>query len=241
MLFKRKRVVQVMSRQGRPKRRMPRLPRRVGRSVLVVALHARVTRLLGRRRRRCHVRYSRERGSDSRGFRRFRRRSSRWPRRRRRGGSLFRRGRTAAKHAWVWPLGYGVRGGGAGPATVQLRGEVRGELFGTARPRRGQWCGQLSAESRVASKVREVASVFQPLASRSATPAVLAKALVPRWLQLRQTVCDTFEGICRNLGAWKDARPPVRANSSAAPSRQLTISTPSPKDEQDAPSGSHRL
>jgi hypothetical protein len=213
VLFERKRVVQVMSRQGRPKRRMPRLPRRVGRSVLVVALHARVTRLLGRRRRRCHVRYSRERGSDSRGFRRFRRRSSRWPRRRRRGGSLFRRGRTAAKHAWVWPLGYGVRGGGAGPATVQLRGEVRGELFGTARPRRGQWCGQLSAESRVASKVREVASVFQPLASHSAAALFYPPALDISQPQQRRTVCDTLEGICRYLGAGKGARLSVRANS----------------------------
>ena len=132
MLFERKRVVQVMSRQGRSKRRMPRFPRRGGRSVLVVALHARA-RLLGRRRRRCRVRYARERSSDARGFGRHRRRS-RWSRRRRGGGGFLRGGRTAAKHGpwgpWEY-FGYGVRGGGLPQRRVQTRGEVCGESFFT--------------------------------------------------------------------------------------------------------------
>ena len=116
MLFERKRVVQVMSRQRRSKRRVPRFPRRGGWGAFLVALHARVTRLLGahgrgRRRRRGRVRYSRERSSNPRCLRECLRRS-RWPRRRRGGGCLLGGRRAAAKHG---PCGGWVRGGGAAP------------------------------------------------------------------------------------------------------------------------------
>ena len=166
MLFERKRVVQVMSRQGRSKRRMPRFPRRGGRSVLVVALHARA-RLLGRRRR-CRVRYSRERSRYTRGFRRYRRRS-RWSRRRRGGGGFLRGGRTAAKHGLVvlGVLGgpwYGVRGGGAAPAFGPVCREVVAKLLRPCAALQGQWCGQRGQKDLVF----EIASVFQPLASHNA-------------------------------------------------------------------------
>ena len=203
MLFERKRVVQVMSRQGRSKRRMPRFPRCGGRSALVVALHARA-RLLGRRRRRGRVRYSRERSSNPRCLRECLRRS-RWPRRRRGGGCLLGGRRAAAKHGWgSWGLGQRRRC--CPQRWVQARGVVRGEkLFMYVRSLEGQWCGQTGRKSRGDF---EVLVCYMTLAGAAAPHRVFALERSARHQPaLPYTLCDTLKTSYRRAGLGGSRKP----------------------------------
>ena len=192
-----------MSRQGRSKRRMPRFPRRGGRSALVVALHARA-RLLGRRRRRGRVRYSRERSSNPRCLRECLRRS-RWPRRRRGGGCLLGGRRAAAKHGWgSWGLGQRRRC--CPQRWVQARGVVRGEkLFMYVRSLEGQWCGQTGRKSRGDF---EVLVCYMTLAGAAAPHRVFALERSARHQPaLPYTLCDTLKTSYRRAGLGGSRKP----------------------------------
>ena len=107
---------------------------------------------------------------------------------------------------------YGVRGGDAAQRWVQVRGEMGGEVI---PPLRSQRCGQLSAETRVVRIGAGIPSVLHAAScERSA-----AASIRPRAAQSSSACCCRYvrKPPCRNQECY-GARPPVRANSSAAPS-----------------------